>query len=80
MCRGTDPDENLHCRQKGGWDDGIEGADAGVGDEIWYEPTRQVGGIHCDEDVDRVGWGEVEDFFAEGGDLRQGVSANCAPC
>lgn len=72
MCGGTDPHEDLHCCEKGRRDDGIQGPNAGVRDEVGDEPSGQVGCVHCDEQVDRVRGGEMEDFLAIGGDLQQG--------
>ena len=76
MGRGAHPEENQHGGQKRGRDDGVQGPDAGVGDERGEEAAGEIGDVHEDEEVGCGGAGEMQDGLAVGDDLEPGGTVN----
>ena len=52
MAGGADPDEEEDAGHEDAGDDGVDGAEAAVGEEGGEQAAREVGGVHEDEEGD----------------------------
>lgn len=57
---GADPEVDEGGAEKGGRDEGCEGAGVVVREEGGEDAARDVRGQHCEEEAGRVVWGRVE--------------------